>query len=107
MRTRRALFLAAIISMSPMLALGQSSGGYRQNCQQVIGGQIVCKQVPGSAGAGSRPSTSTVDRRPSTVDRPSTSPARYSLGGQSYVIDQPYTAGLPVTVWKSSKWNEL
>jgi hypothetical protein len=36
--------------MSPMLALGQSSGGYRQNCQQVIGGQIVCKQVPGSTG---------------------------------------------------------
>ena len=49
-RTRRALLLA-VIPMLPTLALGQSPGGYRQFCQQVTGGRIVCKQAPGSAGA--------------------------------------------------------
>ena len=50
-RTRRALLLGATLSILPILALGQSSAEYRQYCQQVAGGRIVCKQAPGSASA--------------------------------------------------------
>jgi hypothetical protein len=43
------------LALSPMPALAQSSGAYREYCQQA-NGHIVCKKVTGSAGtAGTAP----------------------------------------------------